>query len=231
MPAEHLLLLPGMMCDARLWHPQMAALTIPCHVPDTTVADNFPDMADAILADAPPSFAVAGLSMGGILAFELWRRAPQRITHLALLDTNPYADSPDKRTMRLDQIEQVLSGQLRALAMDSLKPAYLAKANRDDKHLLQIILDMTMDLGAEVFRRQALALRERPDSVATLATITCPTTVLCGAEDHICPVAYHEFMAERIPSAELIVIDDCGHLATLEQPVVVNNALQSLLKH
>ena len=133
MPAEHLLLLPGMMCDARLWQPQMAALTIPCHVPDTTAADNFPDMADAILADAPPSFAVAGLSMGGILAFELWRRAPRRITHLALLDTNPYADTPDKRTMRLDQIEQVLSGQLRALAMDSLKPAYLAKANRDDK--------------------------------------------------------------------------------------------------
>lgn len=230
MAAEHLLLLPGMMCDARLWKPQSRALDIPCHVPDTTVADNFRDMAAAILADAPPAFAIAGLSMGGILAFELWRQAPERITHIALLDTNPFADTPDKRTMRLDQVQRVLSGQLRALAMDSLKPAYLAKCNRDNKALLDEILDMAMTLGADVFRRQSIALRDREDSTATLPTISCPTTVICGIEDHICPVDYHRFMAQRIRGARLLVLKNCGHLATLEQPDAVNDALKQLLE-
>jgi len=230
MPADDLLLLPGMMCDARLWRPQIDALAVDCRVPDTTSADNFVDMAAMVLADAPKTFAVAGLSMGGILAFELWRQAPERISHMALLDTNPHADTPDKRTMRLDQIEQVLSGQLRALAVDSLKPAYLAKAHRDDKELLGDILDMAMDLGNDVFRRQALALKDRVDSVPTLSTITCPTTVICGIEDHICPVEYHRLMAAEIPGARLLIIETCGHLASLEQPQVVTEALQQLLE-
>ena len=230
MPADYLLLLPGMMCDARLWAPQMNTLAVDCRVPDTTSADNFADMAAMVLADAPERFAVAGLSMGGILAFELWRQAPERISHLALIDTNPHADTPGKRTMRLDQIEQVLSGQLRALAVDSLKPAYLARAHRDDKELLGRILDMAMELGEDVFRRQSLALKDRVDSVATLPTITCPATVMCGIEDHICPVDYHQLMADRIPGARLLVIEDCGHLASLEQPRIVTDALRQLLE-
>ena len=230
MPAENLLLLPGMMCDARLWKPQVEALDIHCLVADLSSHDNLANMAASVLDAAPASFAVAGLSMGGILAFELWRQAPERITHLALLDTNPHADTPDKRTMRLDQVEQVLSGQLRQLATESLKPAYLAKANRDNQALLDEILAMAMDAGNDVFRRQSIALKDRVDSVATLETISCPTTVICGAEDHICPPAYHELMARRIPGARLVVIEDCGHLATLEQPDTVNYELQRLLQ-
>ena len=219
-----------MMCDARLWKPQIEALDIHCLVADLSSHDNLTDMAASVLDAAPASFAVAGLSMGGILAFELWRQAPERITHLALLDTNPHADTPDKRTMRLDQVEQVLSGQLRKLATESLKPAYLAKANRDNQALLDEILAMAMDAGEEVFRRQSIALKDRVDSVATLATISCPTTVICGAEDHICPPAYHELMARRIPGARLVIIENCGHLATLEQPDAVNYELQRLLR-
>jgi len=219
-----------MMCDARLWNPQIEALDIHCLVADLSSHDNLTDMAASVLDAAPASFAVAGLSMGGILAFELWRQAPERITHLALLDTNPHADTPDKRTMRLDQVEQVLSGQLRKLATESLKPAYLAKANRDNQALLDEILAMAMDAGEEVFRRQSIALKDRVDSVATLATISCPTTVICGAEDHICPPAYHELMARRIPGARLVIIENCGHLATLEQPDAVNYELQRLLR-
>ena len=219
-----------MMCDARLWKPQVEALDIHCHVGDLSSHDNLRDMAASVLDAAPASFAVAGLSMGGILAFELWRQAPERITHLALLDTNPHADTPDKRTMRLDQVEQVLSGQLRKLATESLKPAYLAKANRDNQALLDEILAMALDAGEDVFRRQSITLKDRVDSVATLETISCPTTVICGAEDHICPPAYHELMARRIPGARLVVIEDCGHLATLEKPDVINHELQRLLQ-
>lgn len=219
-----------MMCDARLWKPQIEALDRHCLVADLSSHNNLPDMAASVLDAAPASFAVAGLSMGGILAFELWRQAPERITHLALLDTNPHADTPDKRTMRLDQVEQVLSGQLRKLATESLKPAYLAKANRDNQALLDEILAMAMDAGKDVFRRQSIALKDRVDSVATLETISCPTTVICGAEDHICPPAYHELMARRIPGARLVVIENCGHLATLEQPDTVNDELQRLLR-
>ncbi len=231
MPEKNLLLLPGMMCDERLWKRQIEALNVNCLVADLMSHDNIPDMAAAILDSAPDMFAAAGLSMGGIVAFELWRQAPQRITHLALLDTNPYADTPDKRTMRMDQVRQVLSGQLKKLATDSLKPAYLASANRDNQELLDEILAMALDAGEEVFERQSLALKDRADSVTTLDTIDCPTAVICGAEDHICPPAYHELMARRIPGARLVVIENCGHLATMEQPDIVNRELQRLLQH
>ncbi len=219
-----------MMCDERLWKRQIEALDVNCFVADLTAHDSIPEMAAAILDRAPDSFAAAGLSMGGIVAFELWRQARQRISHLALLDTNPHADTPDKRTMRMDQVRQVLSGQLRKLATESLKPAYLAEANRDNQALLDEILAMALDAGEEVFERQSLALKDRADSVATLDTIDCPTTVICGAEDAICPPAYHEQMAERIPGASLVVIEDCGHLATMEQPDIVNQELQRLLR-
>ncbi len=229
MTAEHVLLLPGMMCDERLFEPQMDTINVPMHVGDTTRDDSFAAMARRALAEAPDRFAIVGLSMGGILAFEIWRQAPDRVTHLALLDTNPHADSAERRSMRAEQIAQVLKGGLRSLAIDSLKPAYLAEANRDDDDLLETILAMALDLGADVFERQSIALKERIDSVATLATIDCPTTILCGAEDRLCPVEYHELMAERIPGARLVVVDDCGHLATLEQPAVVTRELERLL--
>ncbi len=228
MAAENVLLLPGMMCDARMWADQIEAIKSPVSVPDLSVHDNFVDMASSVLANAPDRFAVAGLSMGGILALELWRQAPDRITHMALLDTNPFADSPDRQSLRLQQIEQVLTGGLRELAVDSLKPLYLAESNRNDEALLNVILDMAMDLGPDTFRRQSLALRNRKDSVETLAFIDCPATVICGSEDTLCPLSYHEYMANRIPDAELIVIDDCGHLSSMEQADIVSNELLRL---
>lgn len=230
MPAENLLLLPGMMCDARLWEPQVQALDIPTFIGDLTTSDNLEEIGASVLENAPSSFAVAGLSMGGIVALELWRQAPERITHLALLDTNAKADTPDRRSTRLDQVQQVLAGQLRSLAMETLKPAYLAKANRDNKELLDVILAMAVDAGEATFERQSLALKDRPDSVAMLKTIDCPTLVMCGAEDRICPVSLHELMASRIPGARLVIIDDCGHLASLERPDIVNQELQLLLQ-
>jgi len=228
MPAENALLLPGMMCDARLWAPQIEKIGIPAAVPALDGADSMETLASQVLEAAPPAFALAGLSMGGILAFEIWRQAPDRVTHLALLDTNPHSESPERAMQRLEQIEQVLNGGLRDLVRGSLKPLYLAACNRNDDELLATIMAMTLDLGPEVFQRQTIAVKNRPDSVPTLPTISCPTVVMCGREDTLCPVSYHELMADRIPKAELVVLDDCGHLASLEQPDRVTAELVEL---
>lgn len=228
MPAENALLLPGMMCDARLWAPQIEKIGIPAAVPALDGADSIASLASQVLDTAPPAFALAGLSMGGILAFEIWRQAPDRVTHLALLNTNPHPESPERAMQRLEQIEQVLNGGLRDLVRGSLKPLYLAACNRNDDELLATIMAMTLDLGPEVFQRQTIAVKNRPDSVPTLPTISCPTVVMCGREDTLCPVSYHELMADRIPKAELVVLDDCGHLASLEQPDRVTAELVEL---
>ena len=229
VPATNVLFLPGMMCDERLFAPQLQALGITAQVADFARHESIADMATHALATAPPEFAVIGLSMGGIVAFEIWRQAPDRVTHLALLDTNAKPDTPEKRSTRLDQISQAIHGGLRELAIESLKPVYLAECNRDDDQLLGTILDMALDLGPDVFRRQSLALRDRCDSVPTLATITCPTAVICGVEDRLCPVEYHELIADEIDNATLTVLGDCGHLVTLEQPAAVTQELQRLL--
>ncbi len=228
MPAENVLLLHGMMCDERLWSHQAASLSLRVHYANTREADNFPDMASAALETAPDRFAIAGLSMGGILAFEIWRQAPERVTHMALLDTNPHADSAERRSERLVDIERVLDGGLRDLAINSMKPLYLAEVNRENDALLELLLDMALDLGPDVFLRQSAALRERADSVAILASIDCPTLVLCGVEDQLCPVEYHELMAREIPHAELVTVPDCGHISTLEAPETVSRELKRL---
>ena len=230
MPTENVLLLSGMMFDARMWEPQVQALAQRIFHANTTCSDNFVDMASQALASAPERFAIAGLSMGGILAFEIWRQAPDRVTHMALLDTNPHAETPERRSLRVQHIEAALAGGLRELAIESLKPLYLARAHREDEELLDTILGMALDLGPDVFHRQSLALRDRQDSVPTLATIDCPVLVMCGDEDMLCPVEYHELMAERIPGARLVIIRQCGHLSSLEQPEIVTRELKNLFR-
>ena len=217
-----------MMCDERLWAHQIAAMSVPVQVADLSKSDNLGEMAEQVLAEAPPRFALAGLSMGGILAFEIWRQAPERVTHVALLDTNPHPDTPSKKALRFEQISAAASGKLEQLAIESLKPLYLAEKNRNDEKILETILDMALKLGPEVFERQSLAVMNRPDSVPTLADISCPSSVICGREDAICPVGFHELMAQEIPDANLVVIDDCGHLSSMEAPVVVTEELMRL---
>lgn len=227
--ADAVLFLPGMMCDQRLFSPQIQSLSIPWSVADTSSHDSFAEMASAALAAAPDRFAVVGLSMGGILAFEIWRQAPERVSHMALMDTNPHADAPERQDLRLEQIRRVANGDLREVVVDGLKPLYLAARHRDDEKLLGVALDMAMDLGSAVFRRQSIALKDRVDSVPHLQSISCPATVLCGDEDTLCPPELHQLMADSIPGAELCIVPECGHLATLEQPEKVNDALHRLL--
>lgn len=220
-------LLPGMMCDAELWTAQLERLgaDYDVSVGDITGADSIAAIAEQVLETAPPSFALAGLSMGGIVALEMWRRAPERIERLALLDTNYRSDSPERQQLRDRQVNDVNAGAIEQVLRDELKPNYLARCHQSNLTLLDQVLAMGMALGAEVFTRQSLALRNRPDSANTLPTINCPTLVLCGAEDRLCTPELHRDMAVRIPGASLQVIADCGHLSTMEQPDRVNEAL------
>ena len=220
-----------MMLDHRAYTGQLAALSRSTEVMvgDISRSETMAEIAVDVLRDAPPRFALVGLSMGGIVAFEIWRRAAERVTHLALLDTTPYVDAPERQTLRLEQIAMVETGKLRDVLMNSMKPLYLAKKNRANGRLVQRILDMALAAGPDVFRRQSLALRNRPDSTGTLQTITCPAFVLCGREDALCPVDIHATMAAVLPRADLHVLAECGHLSTMEEPAAVTSALRRLL--
>ncbi|MEH6590543.1 MAG: alpha/beta hydrolase [Halioglobus sp.] len=229
--STHLLLLPGMMCDERLWRHQAAALSgsYDISVGNMTRDESVEAIAQRILAEAPPSFALAGLSMGAIVAMEMWRQQPQRIERLALLDTNIGADAPERRPIRDRQIAEVMSGGLEAVLRDELKPNYLAQCHRDNQALLEEVLAMGVDMGQQIFVRQSLALRDRADNRPVLATVNCPTLILCGDEDRLCPLELHSDMAKRIHGAVLRVIPQCGHLSTMEQPEQVTHALQHWL--
>ncbi len=167
--------------------------------------------------------------MGGIVALELWRQAPERVTHLALINTNPHAEATGRQVQRTQEIEFVMQGNLRRHVIDGMMPGYQPLGRRTDGALEELVITMAMDLGPEAFRRQALAVRDRPDSVAMLGTIGIPTLVLCGREDRLCPVAYHTLLAESIPQADLVVLAGCGHLSPIERSEAVTAGLRGLL--
>lgn len=223
---ESVVFLPGMMCDARLFEPQIRAFsaTHPVMVAPITHGQRIEEIASNLLPVLPPKFALAGLSMGGIVAMEILRRAPERVTRVALLDTNCLAETPQVAANREPQIVKVKAGKLTEVMRDELKPNYLAPGPRRPQ-VLQTVMDMAHTLGPEIFVHQSRALQRRRDQQATLRKIHQPALVLCGAHDALCPVKRHSFMAELIPHARLVIIDDAGHLPTLESPDDTNDAL------
>lgn len=224
--AEPVVFLPGMMCDARLFEPQIRAFsaTHPVMVAPITQGQRIEEIASGLLPLLPAKFALAGLSMGGIVAMEILRRAPERVLRVALMDTNCLAETPQVAANREPQIVKVKSGKLTEVMRDELKPNYLAPGPRRPA-VLQTVMDMAHTLGPDVFVRQSRALQRRRDQQGTLRRIHQPTLVLCGAHDALCPVKRHSFMAELIPHARLVVLDDAGHLPTLETPDETNDAL------
>ena len=226
-----LVLLPGMMCDARLFTPQIAAFSAKraVQIAPLTQHANMTALAQSVLDNAPPHFALAGLSMGGIVAMEIMRIAPERVVRLALIDTNPKAELPEVRARRQPQIAKVRAGELRTVMRDEMKPNYLS-----DGPNLGAILDLCMvmseSLGPDVFELQSLAIQSRIDQQDTLRKITVPTLILCGEDDSLCPPERHHLMHELISDSTLSIIPRAGHLPTLEQPELTNEALTQWLK-
>ena len=226
-----LLMLPGMMCDARLFSPQIAALSGQRAIQLAPIGghDNVADLAAEVLAHAPERFALMGLSMGGIVAMEVLRQAPQRVAGIALLDTNPLAEAEAVQARRGPQIDRVRAGELLEVMRDDMTPNYLMPGP-NAQAALDLCMDMAMGLGPAVFERQSLALRDRPDQSHTLRTSRVPSLILCGEHDALCPVARHQLMLQLMPHAQLHVIAQAAHLPTLEQPNATNAAVSGWLQ-
>lgn len=226
-----LLLLPGMMCNERLWTGQIQELG---HDRDVLVADFTQDNTICALAarafkSAPEEFILIGLSMGGIVAFEMWRQQPDRIKGMGLMSTNAFEESEARRQNRLGQIKAVHAGHFMDVVVRELKPNYVTDAHKEDAVLMEELVLMAKEVGPEVFEQQSQALMSRTDSLETLATITCPTRVLCGEEDELCPVEFHEFIASAIPGASLQILKKCAHLVSMEAANETTHEIQKLI--
>ena len=223
---QPLVLLPGMMCDERLFAPQIEALasTWAISVADLTQHDSMASLAASVLDDAPQTFALAGLSMGGIVAMEIMRQAPERVTRLGLFDTNPLAEADAMKARRAPQIAKARAGGLHEIMKHEMKPNYLA-AGPYRSQILDLCMDMAIDLGVDAFVNQSAALRDRQDHQETLKRVTVPTIVMCGEEDLLCPIERHQLMHDLIEGSSFEIIGGAGHLPTLEQADKVNAAL------
>ena len=229
--AEALVLLPGTMSDARLFGPQIAELSaeMAVMVAPVTQGERVEEIASGLLDLMPKRFALAGLSLGGIVAMEIMRRAPDRVARIALMNTSPLAETPVVAANREPQIVKARSGRLDEVMREQIKPSSLAPGPYRGE-VLDLAMDMARALGPEVFIRQSRALQRSKDQQVTLRKCKVPALVLCGAYDATYPVKRHEFMAELIPYAHLCVLENAGYLPTLEQPDETTAALRAWLK-
>jgi len=219
-------LIPGLNCSARLYAEQIPALWRfgPVTVADHTRDDSMAAIAQRILAAAPPRFALAGLSMGGYIALEIVRQAPQRVAKLALLDTGARPETAEQTAGRLPRIELAKSGRF-AEVPDLQFPALVHRNRHGDAALKTLVRMMAEETGAPAFLREMQAIMGRSDSRPGLPAIACPTLVLVGEGDELTPPALSQEMAGAIPGARLVVVPDSGHLSTLERPQAVTQAL------
>ena len=225
-------LLPGLLCDRRLFAAQLPALDdiADIVVPDLTQDDSIGAMASRVLATVNPvRFALVALSMGGYVALEIMRQAPKRVTRLALLDTQARPDTEEARSRRRGLMELSERGEYRGVT-SRLLPLFIHADRLADKDLTTIIQAMAEDTGKEGFLRQQWAILDRPDNRPMLPRIACPTLVLAGREDLITPMEVQIEMARAIPQATLVLLPACGHLAPLERPEAVTRQLLAWLE-
>lgn len=221
-----ILLVPGLVSSPRIFAPVVPALwrfgpvTVANHIRD----DNMGAIARRILAEAPPRFALAGHSMGGYIAFEILRQAPERVAKLALMNTQARPDTTEATERRRGMIAQAKAGQYRAV-LDELFPGLVHPSRRGDASLRQLVHEMGDEVGVDGFVRQQIAIIARPDSRASLAWIKCPTLVLTGDEDNTIPNSLSKEMADGIHGARFVILPNCGHLPQPEQPAATAAAL------
>jgi pimeloyl-ACP methyl ester carboxylesterase len=226
-----ILLVPGLASSPRIYAPVISAMwrfgpvTVANHIRD----DNMGAIARRILAEAPPRFALAGHSMGGYIAFEIMRQAPDRVAKLALINTQARPDTSEATARRRSQIARAQAGEFHAL-LDELFAGFVHPSRHGDGALRQLVHDMGDDIGPDAFVRQQTAVMSRADSRPTLAWIKCPTLVLTGDEDNTIPNSLSAEMANGIPAAKLVILRACGHLPQVEQPQATADALVEWLR-
>ena len=223
-------MVPGMMCDERIFSPQIEELSQNLEV---TIADisNFSsvsELASDVLKKAPKSFSLLGHSMGGIVAMEIYSQEPKRIEKLILMDTNPKAELDEVKLKREPQIKEVNKGKLLEVMRDEMKPNYLAESE-NKRSVLNVCMDMALTLGPDVFINQSRALQSRLDQQNTIQSIKTPVLIMCGSDDKLCPVERHEMMHNMISDSDLIIINNAGHMPTLEQPRETTEVLKEWL--
>ena len=228
-----ILLVPGLVSSPRIFAPVIPALwrfgpvTVANHIRD----DNMGAIARRILAEAPPRFALAGHSMGGYIAFEIMRQAPERVARLALINTQARPDTPEATARRRGMMARAARRRISRRARRTVSRLRASVAARAMPRLRQLVHDMGDDVGVEAFIRQQTAMISRPDSRPTLAWIKCPTLVLTGDEDNTIPNSLSMEMADGIPGAKLVILPDCGHLPQPEQPQATADALVEWLRN
>ncbi|WP_256378941.1 MULTISPECIES: alpha/beta hydrolase [unclassified Bradyrhizobium] len=221
-----ILLVPGLASSARIYAPVIPSLWRfgPVMVANHIRDDSMAAIARRVLSEAPPRFALAGHSMGGYIALEIMRQAPERVARLALINTQARPDTEEATARRRGLMERARRGELRA-AREEMFPELVHPSRRDDAGIRQLVHEQGEDVGVEGYLRQQTAIIARVDSRPTLATIKCPTLVLTGDADNTIPNALSKEMAEGIAGARLVVLEDCGHLPQPEQPAATVRAL------
>ena len=230
MARPTLLMLPGLLNTRRLFERQIADLAdiVDVIVPELWHRDTMGAIAQDILDAAPPSFALLGFSMGGYVAFEMFRRAPDRIERLALIDTQAARDPPETAARRRAFIEQTKLGRFHGIH-STLLPQIIHPSRLEDAAVTQPILDMAKEIGGDGFVREQQAILGRADSRPLLVNIEVPAVVIVGRQDLTTPVHQAEQMATDIANARLVVLEECGHVSPLERPAEVSAALRRWL--
>ncbi|MFX0544099.1 alpha/beta fold hydrolase [Roseovarius sp. S1116L3] len=228
---EALVLLPDIMCDARLFGPQLAAFskTHAITVAPVTGGDRIEEIASNLLDVLPRRFALAGLALGASVAMEIVRRAPDRVTRLALMNASAFAETPQSAGDFEPVITKARAGNLKGFA-EGVMPANALAPGPMRGEVMALVHDMADHLGQDLVIRQARAIQRRRDYQAVMRKIKMPTLVLCGAQDATSPIKRHQFLSDLIPFAELAVIEGAGRLPTLEQPDATTDALMHWMK-
>ena len=221
-----LVFIPGMMCDSRLFQPQINEFSkqyMVCATPAST-ADTIENISFEILRYLPTKFTLIGLSMGGILAMEIIRKVPERVMKIVLMDTNYKSETSEIKSRRLPQIQLVNEGLLEEVMCQQIKNNYLRK-DKQNQEIFHLCLSMANGLGKEIYINQSKALATRKDYKSTLKNIKVPSLIICGEYDRLCPIKVHMEMESLIENSTLEIIPDAAHLPTLEQPAYLNKIL------
>lgn len=225
---KKLVLIPGLGSDAAVWSRTISALgdDALCIVGDTLQDGSLTSMARRILAAAPAAFTLAGLSMGGMVALEIMRLEPARVTALAIVDSNAFPDTPEQAEQRRRMLAAVRGG----IDIGVYGQSGLARLIHPDaaNEVGDEILAMGVRVGAETYARQIEAVLHRPDQRPVLTAIAIPTLVVTGADDAMIPPSCAEAMAAAISGAKLVVVPNCGHLPPIEQPRATATLLRGL---